>query len=199
MKLNIQPEDLKKLSSLVELGEDGLYYNLGFAINLETGEIWDLLTENKNPETLEIRILSIILTHFLKADIAPRIGKLIKYGDLPGGHAYERAYVQRAIDPVIDAFGDCSPNELIKAAKLLNGIVLDFGDVAVEIPALERIPVVFVLWLKSEFPSSLTVLYDESASRYLPTEDLAVLTELASNRLIKAKAQLSLNKEKNDF
>jgi hypothetical protein len=52
----------------------------------------------------------------------------------------------------------------------------------------------YVLWLKEEFPASLTVLYDESASKYLPTEDLAVLTELTSSRLIKAKAKLMSNK-----
>ena len=113
---------------------------------------------------------------------------------MPGGHAYERAYIQRAIDPITEAFGDSSPSELIEAAKLLNGMVLDFGDVAVEIPALQRIPLLYVLWLKEEFPASLRVLYDESASRYLPTEDLAVLTELTSSRLIKAKAKLMSNR-----
>ena len=187
MKLNLKPEELKKISSIVKLEEDNLYYALGYAINLETGELLDLLSENKIPEALEIQIISIILSHFAKAEIVPKSGKLIKYADLPGGHAYERAYIQRAIEPITEAFGDCSPTELIEAAKLLNGVVLDFGDVAVEIPALHRIPLLYVLWLKEEFPASLTVLYDESASRYLPTEDLAVLTELTSSRLIKAK------------
>ena len=191
MKLNLKPEELKKISSIVKLEEDNLYYTLGYAINLETGELLDLLSENKIPEALEIQIISIILSHFAKAEILPKSGKLIKYSDLPGGHAYERAYLQRAIEPITEAFGDCPPTELIEAAKLLNGVVLDFGDVAVEIPSLYRIPLLYVLWLKEEFPASLTVLYDESASRYLPTEDLAVLTELTSSRLIKAKLMIN--------
>jgi len=194
VKLNLKPEELKKLSSLIKLEEDSLCYTLGYAINLETGELLDLLTENKIPEALETQIISIILSHFAKAEIMPKSGKLIKYGDLPGGHAYERAYMQRAIEPITEAFGDRPSTELIEAAKLLNGVVLDFGDVAVEIPALQGIPLLYVLWLKEEFPASLTVLYDESASRYLPTEDLAVLTELTSSRLIKAKAKLIRNK-----
>jgi hypothetical protein len=192
--LNLKPEELKKISSIVKLEEDNLYYTLGYAINLETGELLDLLSENKIPEALETQIISIILAHFATAEIVSKSGKLIKYGDLPGGHAYERAYIQRAIDPITEAFGDNPPTQLIEAAKLLNGVVLDFGDVAVEIPALYRIPLLYVLWLKEEFPASLTVLYDESASRYLPTEDLAVLTELTSSRLIKAKAKLMSNK-----
>jgi hypothetical protein len=194
VKLNLKPEELKKIASLVKLEEDSLYHALGYAFNLETGELMDLLVENKIPEALEIQIVSIILSHFATAEIVPKSDKLIKYGDLPGGHAYERAYIQRAIDPITEAFGDSSPSELIEAAKLLNGVVLDFGDVAVEIPALHRIPLLYVLWLKGEFPASLTVLYDESASRYLPTEDLAILTELTSSRLIKAKTKLIRSK-----
>jgi hypothetical protein len=33
-------------------------------------------------------------------------------------------------------------------------------------------------------------LFDQSANNYLPTEDLAVLTELTSSRLLRAKNQL---------
>ncbi len=74
MKLNLKPEELKKVSSIVKLEEDNLYYALGYAINLETGELLDLLSENKIPEALETQIISIILSHFATAEIASKIG-----------------------------------------------------------------------------------------------------------------------------
>jgi hypothetical protein len=49
---------------------------------------------------------------------------------------------------------------------------------------------VYILWAEAEFPASTTVLFDQSANSYLPTEDLGVLAELTSSRLVKAKNQL---------
>ncbi len=75
---------------------------------------------------------------------------------------------------------------------MLGGLALNYGDCSIQIPALEGIPIVYILWVESEFPASATVLFDQSANSYLPTEDLAVLTELTSSRLIKAKSKLSV-------
>jgi hypothetical protein len=72
---------------------------------------------------------------------------------------------------------------LVEAAKLLNGIKREYGDSSVEIPALPRIPLLYILWKNDEFPASSSTLFDASASYYLPTEDLAVLAELTTVRL----------------
>jgi len=46
------------------------------------------------------------------------------------------------------------------------------------------------LWEKGEFPASANVLFDESASHFLPTEDLAVLAEITTSRLKEAQSSL---------
>jgi hypothetical protein len=87
---------------------------------------------------------------------------------------------------VAEGFGE-NPQELIKTTKLLDGIQLNHGDASVEIAALRGIPLTYILWGAGEFPASSNILYDESASKYLPTEDLAVLGELTTSRLKEAK------------
>jgi hypothetical protein len=108
---------------------------------------------------------------------------------LPGGNAYEKTFNERAIEPVAKIFGD-KPEALVEAAKLLNGVALTYGDSSVEIPFLKGLIIMFIVWKSGEFPASATVLFDESASHYLPTEDLAVLAELTTIRLEQSYATL---------
>ena len=132
-----------------------------------------------------------MLAHYVSGKPSPTTSILIKFDKLQGGYAYERAFNLRATQPVAKAFGK-EPSDLAQAAKKLGGLPLDYGDCSIQIIALEGIPIVYILWAESEFPASTTVLFDQSANSYLPTEDLAVLTELTSSRLIRAKNKLSV-------
>ena len=66
----------------------------------------------------------------------------------------------------------------LEAAKRFDGTSLTHGDVSAEVPALVGIPITYILWAANEFSAEASVLFDESATAYLPTEDLAVLGEL---------------------
>ncbi len=123
------------------------------------------------------------------AEETPRTGKLVKFKDLPGGYAFERAFIQRAVDPISQIFSD-DPSGLVEAAEVFGGKRLNYGDVSVEIPALEGIPMVFILWAAQEFPATANLLFDESGSCFLDTENLAVLGELTTHRLLKADSIL---------
>jgi hypothetical protein len=65
---------------------------------------------------------------------------------------------------------------------------------AVEIPALEGILIVYIIWASSEFPTSANLLFDESASCFLDTESLSSLGELTTHRLLKAQSILKEKK-----
>ena len=56
-----------------------------------------------------------------------------------------------------------------------------------EILTLKGIPLTFILYVPDEFGAAANIRYDESAASFLPTEDLAVLGELTTLRLIEAK------------
>jgi hypothetical protein len=193
IKLSLQAQTLQKLTQLVNPQNGSSFDFLGFKLNLESGIISDKLNSNSMRDTSEryVQIFVALLCHYALANPTPLSGKLVKFKDLPGGYAYEGAFVQRAIQPIAEVFGE-KPEELPKAARLLGGLRLNLGDSSVEINALKDIPLTYILWKKDEFPASATILYDESASNYLPTEDLAVLGELTTARLISAKQSLNV-------
>ncbi|MFX1250258.1 MAG: DUF3786 domain-containing protein [Promethearchaeota archaeon] len=156
---------------------------LGYAVELESGRVYDKLkdVDVKNPRTLYV--LYTLLAHYSKSKLTQRVEKLIKYRELPGGIAYEGAFMQKAVSPITKIFGT-KPEMLVEAAKLINGTQVEYGDFSTEIPALPKIPLSYILWeAADEFPSSATILFDASARHYLHTEDLAVLAELTTKRL----------------
>lgn len=185
VKLNLESQAQQKLRQLL-----GVQYDfLGFTINLETDTLTDNICSNSWRD-LAVKLIAPMLSHYAVGTQAPRTGKLVKFRDIPGGYAYEGAFINRAIKPIEQAFGD-TPRKLPQAAKLLGGKQLGLGDASTEIPALKGIPLTYIVNAAEEYPASANILYDESASRFLPTEDLAVLGELATMRLIEAKELLS--------
>jgi hypothetical protein len=192
-KLDLEPSALEKLRRLTRTNSGAAYHFLGYSFDLDTGDFQDLLTKDALPTEWQIQILSALLSHFSMAIQTPLRGKLVKFKDLPGGYAYEKAFVQRAVQPVAQVFGD-NPEQLVETAKRFGGKRVDFGDAAVEVPVLEGVPLVYILWAAGEFPASASVLFDESASFFLDTEALAGLGEITTSRLIQAHSILSAKK-----
>jgi hypothetical protein len=185
IRLKLDFETLHKLKKLTGKNQ---YDFLGFTLDLDKSIITDNFGRNLNEWA--IQILTTLLCHYSTANPTIPTGTLVKFKDIPGGYAYEEAFTKRAIEPIAEIFGE-KLKESLKAATLLGGTSLAFGDISFEIQALKGIPLTYILWGKEEFPASANILYDASASSYLPTEDLAVLGELSSLRLIEATKQFS--------
>jgi hypothetical protein len=177
----LRGDKLKKLRRLVHSGCNCIEM-LGYTVDLDSGDVYDGLKEDKLCSEKDAKVLNVLLAHYAAAEPAERTGKLVKFRDLRGGHSYEESFIKSVTQTVATVFGEI-PEALIAAAKLLNGVALTYGDASVEIPVLE-IPIVYILWRSDEFAASATALFDESASHYLPTEDLAVLAELTTIRLV---------------
>lgn len=172
-------DQIRSLSGRLGFREGSLEF-LAYVVELEHGRVFDRLEGRwvRNPETFYI-----LLSHYAKSDSIPEVGKLIKFRDLPGGYAYAEAFAKRAESPIAEAFGS-EPCKLVEAAKPLNGIEARYGDSSVIIRALPKIPLTYVLWGSNEFPACCSILMDASATNYLPTEDIAVLGELTTKRLM---------------
>ena len=187
IKLNLNGETLTKLQQITGTSS---YEFLGFTIDLKNSTLTDNLNQlEQNLREWAIQILTVLLSHYASANPIAQTGKLLKFKDVPGGYAYEDAFAKRAIEPVADCFGE-NPDELPKAARLLGGTQLEIGDASAQIPALKGILLTYILWGTDEFTASANILYDASSSNYLPTEDLAVLGEITTLRLIEAKKRL---------
>lgn len=167
------------------------YQFLGFTLNLEEGTIIDDFNSlaQELTEELAVKFIVPMLRHYTMGKQVSLVGSLVKFGGLPGGYAYEGAFINRAIKPLEQVFGE-SPELFLKSAELLGGRRLGLGDVSVEVLAFKGIPLTFILHVSDEFGAAVNILYDVSASSFLPTEDLAVLGELASLRFIEASKSL---------
>jgi len=154
---------------------------LGLSLSLEDGTVHDDLRNHTLPEV--VPSIYCILFGYAEAKPVPEAFELISFRQLPGGHAYHRAFLGRVVLSIQRMFGS-KPRMLVEAAKLLGGHEVDYGDCSVRVKALPLVPITVILWAESpEFPSSANMLFDASISHYLTTEQAAMLGELTSARL----------------
>jgi len=154
---------------------------LGLSLPLEDGMVHDDLRNCPFPEVAPS--IYCILSGYAEVEPVPEALKLVSFRQLPGGHAYHKAFLERVVLPVQRLFGS-KPRMLVEAAKLLGGSEVDYGDRSVRVNALPLVPITVILWAESpEFPASANILFDASISRYLTTEQVAMLSQLTSTRL----------------
>ena len=130
-------------------------------------------------------VTRIMLLHYLnRADGTPEKGELVPYKEIPGGLMYAGVFERRMVTPLLNAFGQ-APERFLKAGLAMGGEAAEFGDISFSFRVLPRVPVTLVLWKgDEEFPPSIQVLFDRSIDRYLSLEDIVVLGEMISKRLI---------------
>jgi len=135
-------------------------------------------------EQVPIRDKILILHYITLAKGTAATDKLIAFRELPGGNIYYPTFVKRTMKPLSDYFGK-EPALLVNAGKRLGGYQADYGDVAVTINAFSRVPITLVLWQgDEELAPQLNLLFDSTISDYLDTEDVTVLCETITWRLI---------------
>jgi len=136
-------------------------------------------------EEIPIRDRVLILHYLLSAKGTPIANKLIAFKELPGGGNYFRTFSKRAIEPLVEHFGE-QPHVLIDTVGKLGGHTVAYGDVAVTVNAFNRVPVTIVLWQgDEEFPAQGNILFDAAISDYLSTYDVTVLCESITWKLVK--------------
>jgi hypothetical protein len=135
-------------------------------------------------ENVPLREKILIMHYFIQAKGTATTNKLIAFRELPGGNVYHPTFVKRTMKPLTDNFGR-EPGLLVSTSKRLGGHKTDFGDTAVTINAFSRVPITLVLWQgDDELPPQLNLLFDSTISDYLETEDVTVLCETLTWRLI---------------
>ncbi|MBA7618814.1 hypothetical protein ES703_26146 [subsurface metagenome] len=158
------------------------YLNQSYQIVLPDIEI--SLTDSQ--EEVPIRDKLLILHYFIQARGTPATNKMVAFKELPQGANYFPTFSKRAIKPLLNHFGQ-EPHRLINAAEKLGGHKVDCGDVAVTINAFRRVPITIVLWRgDDEFAPEGSILFDNNITDYLSGEDIVVLCETISWRLVKS-------------
>jgi len=118
----------------------------------------------------------VVLHYLLRASGRPLKGRWISFSHVPGGATYFPAFRRRVIEPFLRHFSGAG-DRLVKAARALGGEEFEYGDVGVVFRVFPKVKVAFVLWEgDEEVPPNANVLFDESVSEYLSTEDISELS-----------------------
>jgi hypothetical protein len=133
---------------------------------------------------------SLILTYLVTADGTTPSGRWVGFRELPNGMFYVRAFQGYSGERLIRELG-CLESEvagvLREAAVSLGGRPLAMGDVGFAFSVLPRVRLAVVYWEgDEEFPSQATVLFEDTAASYMPTDGLAILGSQLVGRLLEA-------------
>ncbi len=123
------------------------------------------------------KMLEVLLMHYLMyADGTAVSGTWINYRHLPGAKLFDQKFLNLVSRPMLEFF-DSNIDSFREAANALGGQAIDCtGDAAFQFKALPKLPIACILNIgEGEIPSSINILFDKSASHYLPTEDLTIL------------------------
>lgn len=137
-------------------------------------------------KSLSIFQQTLLFYYLLTADGTPPSEKWVSFADLPDGRMYNAAFQGYTCNEAVKLFGN-SLDVFRQACEKCGGIGEKIGDASYIFQALPRVPLMVTYWLgDDEFPSSCKILFDSSASHYLPIDGCALLGSELTSRIMKA-------------
>jgi hypothetical protein len=137
-------------------------------------------------ESLSTFQQALLFYYLLTADGTPASGKWVSFADLPDGRMYVRAFQGYTGDEAVRHFGN-SLDAFRRACLECGGAPVEIGDASYVFQALPRVSLMVTYWLgDDEFPSSCKILFDSSASHYLPIDASALLGSALISHIMKA-------------
>lgn len=128
----------------------------------------------------------LILHYFISAKGTPMSSKLITFRELPEGNVYYPTFLKRTVNPLVKQFSD-DLQLLIDAGEKFGGEKGDHGDSAVTIKAFPCIQITLIIWQgDEELTPQGNVVFDSTISDYLPTEDITILCETLTRKLVRS-------------
>jgi len=182
--LDLGPDELARRGGLLYEG-DRLTMTLVGKIHTLDWPGLVLRTDDGEPCREDLRIL--LLDYLRQGDGSTLTGKWIGYQELPNGSFYRHAFQGYSGDQLVRDLGDVEAFR--RAARSLDGEPVAMGDAGFAFRVLPKVPLAVVWWAgDDEFPAHATVLFDEIAAHYLPTDGLAILGRMLCRALVKAAA-----------
>ena len=175
------PEEICRRALVSYSPEQGFllpFLNQTFQIEPETRSIVPLCNHAPNIKSFELDL--IILTYLLRAQAIELSERVVNEKQIPGGEAFFRGPHALNTRPMEEVFGE-DREVFLSAGRSLNGEVRDFGDAAVCLPVLPRVPVTLILWEKDdEFPAQITVNFDSTISSHLSLDIIWAVVDVVS-------------------
>ena len=177
-------ERAEKAGAGYEKSREGEEVLISFFSDLYTihSPLMEFSCPGKKTVSLVVRVL--LLHHLLHADGNPVTGRWVAYKDIPGGLLYSGVFARRVTEPLVKKYGT-SAKSFREAGTRFSGEMAGVGDASFCLQAFPRVPLQYVLWEgDDEFPPSAQLLFDSSVVHYLPLEDIVVLGQITTGRLI---------------
>jgi hypothetical protein len=177
-------ERAKKAGADYQKGKDGAKIIINFfsePYHLLLPQI-EFYSPSKKTVSLVTRIL--LLHYLIRADGSPLTGRWVGYKDIPGGLLYAGVFARRVTEPLVRKFGK-SGKWFKEIGIKLGGKSAEVGDTSFMLHAFYSVPLQYVLWEgDEEFPPSIQLLFDSSVDHYLSLEDIVILGQMSTGRLI---------------
>jgi hypothetical protein len=172
--------------SYLTSGQDRGEFHIPF-LGSEFTVTWPNLTGYSETHAELPPIFQVLLLYYLAtADGTALIGNWVSFADLPNGRIYNAAFQGYSGDEIVKTFGVNLP--AFKSACLkVGGVPLEVGSASFVIQALPALPMLVTYWLGDEdFPSSCKILFDSSATHYMPIDGCAITGSMLAKKLRKA-------------
>jgi hypothetical protein len=177
-------ERAKKAGADYQKGGDGEKITISFfsePYHLQFPQI-EFYSPSQKVVSLVTRIL--LLHYLIHADGYSLTGKWVAYKDIPGGLLYADVFERRVTEPLQRKFGK-SAKWFKETGVQSGGEPVEVGDASFILRAFPYVPLQYVLWEGGEeFPPSVQLLFDASVDHYLTLEDIVVLGQVTTGRLI---------------
>ena len=113
-----------------------------------------------------------VLFYLLDARNLPPTGRLLKPAELKTGQLYSSGSHILPLDPVASRFANDPQGFLAQGARF-GGEPRNYGDAAVELLPLPRVPITLILWEQDdEFPARCSLLFDAVCELQVPPDIL---------------------------
>ena len=151
---------------------------------------WEILVSHPDlrmevPDFLNNFVVKLLaLLYLANARAVPLANQWVPYRELKDGLFYVKSFSDTVEDRLRRRFGD--DLEGMRAACLaLGGREVEQGDLGMVLNTFPRLPLLFIAWKgDEEFPPSVRILFDASATSYLNAFELRMLCGEIANRLI---------------
>ena len=126
----------------------------------------------------------IILHYLINATHSTTSGQLTNYGSIPGGSFYFPVFKRKTTNILLEKLGN-SGEKFKLAGESMGATAKNMGDVSFTVSVLPDIDLTFTFWEGDEdFPPSYDILFDTAIDRYLSLEDIVVLAQMATKRIL---------------
>lgn len=140
---------------------------------------------NARDEEFPLPFQAVLAYYFHTADGTPLTGQWVSFAELPDGRMYNQAFQGYTGNELVKVFS-LDVNAFKSACQKSGGVATPIGDAAYIYYALPRLPMLVNFWCgDEEFPSTCKILFDSSASHYLPTDVIAILGSMLKGKIVK--------------